>query len=184
MNIRRREINMKLVVINGSPRKKGRTGIAARYIAKKYGAELIDLSRGEIPLYNGEMDQLNLEPVKHLQQTIQEAEGVILTSPEYHNGMSGALKNALDFLGSEQFAHKPVALLAVAGGGKGGMNALNNMRIVARGVAANVIPKQLVLDKHCFDQENDTLTKESENLVDGLVAELKMYMRMHESMKN
>lgn len=47
------------------------------------------------------------------------ADGVVLCTPEYHNAMSGALKNSLDYLSSSEFLHKPVALLAVAGGGKG-----------------------------------------------------------------
>ncbi len=42
-------------------------------------------------------------------------DGVVLCTPEYHNAMSGALKNSLDYLSSSEFIHKPVALLAVAG---------------------------------------------------------------------
>ncbi|MBG9543469.1 FMN-dependent NADH-azoreductase [Cytobacillus firmus] len=174
---------MKLTIINGSPRMKGRTGIASRYIARKYNAELIDLSFGEIPLYNGTEEQYGLPAVKKLRQQIADSDGVILASPEYHSAMSGALKNALDFLGSEQFAHKPVGLLVVAGGGKGGINALNNLRIAGRGVYANVIPKQLVLDPHCFDYENDGLFEEPAKLVDGLMNELQVYMKAYGQIK-
>ncbi|MBU8880112.1 NAD(P)H-dependent oxidoreductase [Bacillus sp. FJAT-29790] len=174
---------MKLSVINGSPRKKGRTGIAARFIAKKYGADLIDLSRGEIPLYNGEEEQHQLPAIKELRKQIAVSDGIILASPEYHSGMSGSLKNALDFLSSEQFAHKPVGLLVVAGGGKGGMNALNNMRIVGRGVYANVIPRQLVLDPQCFDYANNWLFEEPAKLIDQLISELQLYMNSYVQMK-
>ncbi|WNS76710.1 NADPH-dependent FMN reductase [Bacillus sp. DTU_2020_1000418_1_SI_GHA_SEK_038] len=174
---------MKLTIINGSPRKKGRTGIASRYIAKKYGADLIDLSKCELPLYNGEESQHQIPAVKALRENLSASDGIILASPEYHSGMSGALKNALDFLGSEQFANKPVALLVAAGGGKGGINALSNMRIVGRGVYANVIPRQLVLDPHCFDYDNDWLHEEPAKLVDQLMNELKMYTNMYVQMK-
>ena len=174
---------MNIVVINGSPRKKGRTGIASRFMAKTYGFTLIDLSKGEIPLYAGEDEQFELESVKNLRKLVKEADGVILTSPEYHSAMSGALKNALDFLSGEHFAHKPVALLTCAGGGKGGINCLNNMRIVARGVYANAIPKQLVLDPHCFDYENDGLLEEPAKLVDDMVKELKMYIKIAENIE-
>jgi azobenzene reductase len=126
--------------------------------------------------------QAELENVVNLRTKVKQADGVLLLSPEYHSGMSGTLKNALDFLGSEQFHSKPVGLLAVAGGGKGGINALNNMRVVGRGVYANVIPKQLVLDPHCFDYENDTLNTESAELVDALYKELVMYTKMREYM--
>lgn len=174
---------MKLTIINGSPRLKGRTGIASRYIARKYNAELIDLSLGEIPLYKGTEDQYQLPAVRKLRQQIADSDGVVLASPEYHSAMSGALKNALDFLGSEQFAHKPVGLLVVAGGGKGGINALNNLRIAGRGVYANVIPKQLVLDPHCFDYENDGLYEEPAQLVEGLMKELQVYMKAYGQIK-
>ncbi|MCA1030776.1 NAD(P)H-dependent oxidoreductase [Bacillus timonensis] len=172
---------MKLLIINGSPRKTGRTGIVSRFIEETYNAEMIDLSDGSIPLYNGEAEQSIIPAVINLKRAVKEADGIVLTSPEYHNGMSGALKNALDFLGSEQFSHKPVALLAVAGGGKGGINALNNMRIVARGVYANVIPKQLVLDPPYFNREKDTITDEGSKLVHGLMNELLLYVKMYQT---
>ncbi|AXN39916.1 NADPH-dependent FMN reductase [Peribacillus butanolivorans] len=174
---------MKLVIINGSPRKQGRTGIASRFISKQYGAELIDLSNSEIPLYSGEGEQYQLNVIQDFRKSIEEADGVILTSPEYHGSMSGALKNALDFLSSDQFTHKPVALLAVSGGGKGGINALNSMRTVGRSLYANVISKQLVLDPHCFDYENDGLTEEPALLVEALIEELKMYATAYAAMK-
>ena len=121
--------------------------------------------------------------VKSLRKSVLEADAVLLLSPEYHSAMSGALKNALDFLGSTQFLHKPVGLMAVAGGGKGGINCLNNMRTVMRGVYANAIPRQLVLDPDRFDYERDGLKKDAAEQVDGLVEELKMYARIGKGIK-
>ncbi|MDP4163881.1 MAG: NAD(P)H-dependent oxidoreductase [Bacillota bacterium] len=174
---------MKIVIVNGSARKKGRTGIASRHFEKSYGTELIDLSQLKLPIFNGEEDQYHLEEVKNLKEKIGQADGIILASPEYHSGMSGALKNALDFLGSQQFAHKPLALLAVSGGGKGGINTLNNMRIVARGLYANVIPRQLVLDPDCFDYENDSLLPEADALAKQLMDELSRYIKINNLLK-
>ena len=165
---------MHIVVVNGSPRKSGRTGIVARHIARQYKAQLIDLSEEAIPLYNGEASQEELPSVLHLRRQMQQVDGIILCSPEYHGAMSGALKNALDFLSSDQFEHKPAALIAVAGGGKGGINALNNMRTVMRGLHANAIPKQLVLDSSCF--VDDHLTQAAAMQVDDILSELHRYI--------
>lgn len=171
---------MKIVIINGSPRKKGRTGIATRSISSMYGIELIDLSGvNAVPLYNGEDEQGLLESVIHLRKKVKEADGIVLASPEYHGGMSGLLKNALDFLGSEHLQHKPVALIAVAGGGKGGINALNNMRTVMRGLYANSIPRQLVLDPKAFNYETDSIHEDSVHLVKALLEELQLYIKSY-----
>ncbi|XQY92574.1 NADPH-dependent FMN reductase [Metabacillus sp. HB246100] len=166
---------MNILIINGSPRKTGRTRIAASFLTTKYGADMIDLSEGKLPFFNGSEDQRSQQEVVEIKQKVKQADAIVLLSPEYHNAMSGALKNTLDFLSSEQFAHKPVALISVSGGGKGGINALNNMRTVMRGVYANTIPRQLVLDPHCFDYENQVLTKEPTELVKALMGELMVY---------
>ncbi len=56
---------MKLVVINGTPRKLGRTRVVAKYIADQFEGELYDLAIEELPLYNGEESQRDLEAVKN-----------------------------------------------------------------------------------------------------------------------
>jgi len=166
---------MNVLVLNGGPRKTGRTKIAATYIAKVYQAKHFDLSEKEMPLFNGEETTSHHPNVQELRKLVTDAEAIVLLSPEYHNAMSGALKNALDFLSSEHFSHKPVALVAVAGGGKGGINALNNMRTVMRGLYAHAIPKQVVLDPHCFDYERKELNTESASLIEQLMNELSVY---------
>jgi len=174
---------MKVLVISGGPRKHGRTAIVARFIERTYGFHTLDLSVMEVPMYNGEDEQGTNPVVKSLRQSVLEADAVLLLSPEYHSAMSGALKNSLDFLGSTQFLHKPVGLIAIAGGGKGGINCLNNMRTVMRGVYANAIPRQLVLDPNRFDYDRDGLEKEAADQVNGLIEELKMYANIGREIK-
>jgi azobenzene reductase len=169
---------MNILIINGSPRKNGRTGLATRSIKRLFEMQHIDLSGEDaVPLFNGEEEQNLVENVVKLRDKVRKADGIILATPEYHNGMSGVLKNALDFLGSEQLQHKPVALIAVSGGGKGGINALNNMRTVMRGLYANCIPRQLVLDPTHFDYEKDSFKDDSYTAVLNVIEELKLYTK-------
>ncbi|MFY4774123.1 NADPH-dependent FMN reductase [Metabacillus sp. RGM 3146] len=169
---------MKITVLSGGPRKTGRTKIAANYIAEKFNTELVDLSELILPVFTGEESQYENKAVKELQEKVRAAEGIVLLSPEYHGGMSGALKNALDFLNSEYFAQKSVALLTVAGGGKGGINTLNQLRVIMRALYANAIPKQLVLDPHCFNKEEGKLFDEPAALVKQLMDELTLYTKV------
>ncbi|KGX90725.1 FMN-dependent NADH-azoreductase [Pontibacillus halophilus JSM 076056 = DSM 19796] len=167
---------MKIVVINGTPRKHGRTRIMASYIADKVQAEYVDLATLKLPMFDGTSEQRELEQVKWLDKVAMEADAFIWTSPEYHSGMSGALKNALDFLGGDHFRHKPTLLFAVAGGGKGGINSLNQMRLVGRGLYATVIPNQLVLDPHSFIREEERLTDEASEQVNMVLEQFEEYL--------
>lgn len=82
----------------------------------------------EVPLYNQEID---LEPapsgVAALREAIAAADGLVLASPEYNNGMSGVLKNALDWA-SRPFAApclkgKPALIMSASPGMAGGVRA-------------------------------------------------------------
>lgn len=137
---------MSIVIFNGTPRKSGRTRQVAKELTEKLDGVLVDLSEGDLPLFNGEESQGQNLSVQWLRKVAEEAEAFVWVSPEYHNGMSGALKNALEFLGATHFKQKPTLLLAVSGGGKGGINALNQMRTIGRGLYAAVVPQQLIFD--------------------------------------
>lgn len=167
---------MKIVIINGTPRKFGRTRIAAKYISDKLNGTLVDLSTFNLPLFNGEDSQKKESNVSELDYLAREADAFIWLTPEYHSGMSGAFKNALDFLSGDHFKHKPTLLFAVAGGGKGGINALNQMRIIGRGLYANVLPNQLVLDPDCFIREEENLTEIAKNKVNEHLSVFETYI--------
>ncbi|WP_088069862.1 NADPH-dependent FMN reductase [Gottfriedia luciferensis] len=169
---------MNIVMINGSPRKEGRTGKLTSIISKKYNLKKIDLSELVLPIFNGQEEQNENVNIQKLRLQMENADAIIVSTPEYHGGMSGALKNAFDFLGSKHFKDKPVAILAVSGGGKGGINALNNMRIVLRALYANVLSKQVVIDPSDFVSEGTGLGENASFLVDGLIQELKLYTQL------
>ncbi|MGG0486601.1 NADPH-dependent FMN reductase [Priestia aryabhattai] len=168
---------MNILIINGSPRETGRTTQVTRELHKSYQSSFLDLSQLSLPIFTGEPHQYEIEEVKVLTEAIEKADGILLATPEYHGAMSGALKNAFDFLNSAYFAHKPVALVAVSGGGKGGINALNNLRTVTRALYANVLSKQLVLDPADI-VEKGTLRKNAADGIHELVNELILYTQV------
>ncbi|MFE0561153.1 NADPH-dependent FMN reductase [Priestia megaterium] len=168
---------MNILIINGSPRETGRTTQVTREIHKSYQSSFLDLSQLSLPIFTGEPHQYETEEVQELIEKIEKADGILLATPEYHGAMSGALKNAFDFLNSAYFAHKPVALLAVSGGGKGDINALNNLRTVTRALYANVLSKQLVLDPADI-VEKGTLRKNAADGIYELVNELILYTQV------
>ena len=123
--------------------------------------ELLDLRDYTLPFCDGGKDETHYPPdVARLRATVRAATGVIIGTPEYHNGYSGVLKNALDLMGFAEFEGKTIGLLAVAGGRLGGANSLLGLRSVGRALHAWVLPSEVVIteSKRQFDangQAND-----------------------------
>jgi len=163
---------MNIVIVNGSPRANSRTKKMNQIILKKHDLKFIDLSNLDIPFFDGTEEQKDNIHVSNWMEAIEHAEAVIFTTPEYHGGMSGLLKNATDFLGSKHLKDKPVAIIATAGGGKGGINALNNLRIVLRSLYANVIAKQIVIDPSDFILDDNNLRDEVLLSIDEIITHL------------
>jgi chromate reductase len=81
----------------------------------------------DIPLYNADVEAAEGLPraVIDLKDKIAAADGLLLATPEYNNGIPGVFKNAIDWLsrpGSDiarVFGAKPVALIGASPGGFG-----------------------------------------------------------------
>jgi len=67
---------------------------------------------GRLPLFGPDLESDLPLPVQALYMTVANADALLIASPEYAHGVSGTIKNALDWLVSfEPFIHKPVAVL-------------------------------------------------------------------------
>lgn len=97
------------------------------------GATLLAGSIEGIPLYNGddEREQGIPEAVQVLKRQLAAADGLLLFTPEYNNGMPGVFKNAVDWLTrpasdiEHLFGGKPVAVVGASPGGFGTILAQN-----------------------------------------------------------
>jgi NAD(P)H-dependent FMN reductase len=67
---------------------------------------------GEMPLYNHDMETSPPPAVKRLRVAIRDTDALVIASPEYAHGISGVMKNALDWLVSyEPTVRKPAAIV-------------------------------------------------------------------------
>lgn len=67
----------------------------------------------QIPPFNPDIDDADAPaPVLALRVEVNDADAVLISSPEYAHGVPGVLKNALDWLvASGEFIDKPVAVI-------------------------------------------------------------------------
>lgn len=138
----------KILGISGSLRERSyNTALlraAAELVPPDVELEIFDLSR--IPLYNDDVESAgDPEPVAELRAAVEEADALLLATPEYNRGTSGVLKNAIDWLSRPALASvlrwKPVAIMGASSGRGGTKHAQRQVR------DALVFPGAVVVDE-------------------------------------
>ena len=106
---------MRVLAISGSLRASSINSALLRAAARLAPPEVqISLlcGAGELPLFNPELELLLPSAVVALHARILAADALLIASPEYAHGVTGTVKNILDWLVSfEPFVYKPVAVL-------------------------------------------------------------------------
>jgi FMN reductase len=114
--------------------------------AASAGAEtmLLDIRELDLPMYNPDDDEPT-EAAARLLEACHVADGLLWSSPLYQGTISGAFKNALDWLrllGDRQppFLHDKVIGLISAAGGAQGLQAINTMEFAVRALRGWAVP--------------------------------------------
>jgi len=119
----------RLVAISGSLRK-GSFNTALLRAALDMAPEGVEILEGTIrgiPLYDADVEASDGIPqaVARLKDQVAEADGVILFTPEYNNGIPGVFKNAIDWMSRPPadiprvFGGKPFAIAGASPGNFG-----------------------------------------------------------------
>lgn len=114
----------RLTVIIGSTRP-GRAGLAIgewfveqAELDGSFDVEIADLAAIDLPLFNEPEHPRTGNYVhghtKAWSAIIKRADALVMVTPEYNNGYSGALKNAIDYLHAE-WLYKPVGFVSYGG---------------------------------------------------------------------
>ena len=99
-----------------------------------------------IPPYNQDLDNDKgwPAPVRALREAVIEADGLIAVSPEYNHGMSGILKNAVDWVSRPGYESilkdKPVAVMSLSSSPRGGVRAQSQMHDTFLSTVSRITP--------------------------------------------
>lgn len=127
-----------------------------------------------IPLYDADVEAADGLPaaVSTLKEAIAGADGVLLATPEYNNGIPGVFKNAIDWASrppadiGKVFGGRKLALIGASPGGFGTILAQNGWLPVLRTLGADLWPGGRLMVPgagKAFDEEG--------NLVDEAIRE-------------
>jgi NAD(P)H-dependent FMN reductase len=156
---------IKIAIIIGSTRP-GRNGEAvAKWVyeiaQKRSDAEfeLVDIKDFNLPLFDEPMSpmmgQYSKPHTKVWAAKIASFDGYVVVTPEYNHGISGALKNAIDFLFAE-WNNKAAGFVSY--GGASGARAVEHLRLVLAEVRMATVRNQVLLSMF-IDFENFSVFK-------------------------
>lgn len=119
---------------------------------------------GDLPLYNRDVEVRGFPPaVQRLRRAMQEADGILVATPEYNWSITGALKNAIDWASRPPQApldYIPAALIS-GGGRSGGARSQAHLREVLAHNRTQVLEEPEVLVPRVWEAFTDgVLTSE------------------------
>jgi chromate reductase, NAD(P)H dehydrogenase (quinone) len=150
----------KLIGLSGSIHKHSTNTVILRTLADKCAHHLEILSLDDIPLYNEDLEKEAVPAsVVAPKKAIEACDGLILCCPEYNHGMSGVLKNALDWASRPAFASpllgKPCLLMSSSYSYVGGARAHAQMQATMAASLARVVTRPQVVIANIAEKIQD-----------------------------
>jgi FMN reductase len=141
---------LKVVGLGGSLREASRSRAALSVALEGAAAagatvELLDLRLLGLPMYSPDLETDPPAVVRTLLEMSYRADGMLWSSPMYNGSVSGAFKNAIDWLhmlGNRDppYLHDEVIGLISAAGGTQGLQVVNTMEFSVRSLRAWAVP--------------------------------------------
>lgn len=109
---------MLVVSIGGSPSSRSRSGVlleSSRQWLQARGVEVVTFQVRDFPAEDLLHARFDSPQVKHFQDLVAQADGVIVATPVYKASFAGALKTLLDLLPERALEHRVVLPIATGG---------------------------------------------------------------------
>src|SRR5512137_718427 len=132
---------LNVLAVIGSLQRDSVTRVVVRHVAQQLQAagcavDMLDFERESLALYNPDTAH-DLPGYAELQARVHRADVIVLGSPDYHGGISGAMKNFLDHFWHE-FAGKLFATIVASH--EKGLTVTDQLRTIARQCYAWTLP--------------------------------------------
>src|SRR3954468_12237339 len=147
------------------------------------GVELVEWDGlAGLPAFDEDLETTPPEPVLDFFRAIEEADALLIVTPEYNASLPGALKNAIDWASrpfpENVLRHKPTAVVGASTGLFGAVWAQAEVRKTMKASGAHVIESELPVGMadYAFAEDGDLqdpeLTQRFKDLLADLVREV------------
>lgn len=133
---------------------------------------------GEVPPFNEDAEGAPAAAVTALRRSIEEADAVLVATPEYNNSIPGVLKNALDWASrpyrASSLVAKPMAVIGASPGESGAAQAQADLRRVLRACGAEVVDDRLEMTRvhRGFDEAGRLVDDEARTTLSEIMGRL------------
>lgn len=151
---------------------------ASKLLPPSAQLEIFDLDG--IPFYNQDVEALAFpEAVKAFKKRIEEADALLISTPEYNHSYPGVLKNAIDWAsrpyGKNSFDGKPTAVMSASPALFGGIAAQDHLKQVLLALNTRLVTQPAVIVSMAhqkFDQDGNLLDPNTQQFVRQLITNL------------
>lgn len=183
----------KLIAIVGTNSKKSTNRQLLQYMkkhfSKKAEIELVEIK--DIPLFDKPFEKKVPKEVEAIAKKIEEANGVIISSPEYDHAAPASLMNALAWLsyGIRPLLDKPVMLTGASYGTLGSSRAQAHLRQIldCPEIKARIMPSSEFLlgnSLQAFDEKGNLINKELVEKLEKLFEDYLLFIKITEQLTN
>ncbi|AMB98740.1 NADPH-dependent FMN reductase [Aerococcus urinaehominis] len=175
----------KIVAIVGSNAKKSTNRNLLRYMQKHFAhlAEIELIEVAGLPMFTKPNDRNLPEKVIEMADKINQADGLVISTPEYNHTITSALSNALNWLSFYIYplADKPVLITGASYGRLGSSRAQTYLRQIldSPDIRARVMPNSeflLGFSLQAFDDQGDLIHAKDIDKLDSIFAKFISYI--------
>ena len=171
-----RDATLNVLAVVGSLQRDSVTRVVVRHVAQRLQAsgcavDVLDFEKESLALYNPDTAH-NLPGYAELQARVHWADVVVLGTPDYHGGISGAMKNFLDHFWHE-FAGKLFA--SIVASHEKGLTATDQLRTVARQCYAWTLPYGVSFTEDLEVKDGQIVGEALKERLEMLIRDLRIY---------
>jgi len=183
---------LKLIAIVGTNSKRSTNRQLLQYMqkhfAKKAEIELVEIK--DIPVFNKPADKQVPAEILEIAAKIEEADGVIIGTPEYDHSIPAVLMSALAWLsyGIYPLLNKPIMITGASYGTLGSSRAQLQLRQIlnAPEIKASVLPDEFLLSHslQAFNSSGDLVDLDVIKKLDATFDDYRIFVKITEKLRN
>ncbi|WP_278552861.1 NADPH-dependent FMN reductase [Companilactobacillus farciminis] len=183
----------KFIAIVGSNSQKSTNRELLKYMKRHFKdfaeIELVEIK--DLPIFKKSADKYVPQLAKDIAKKIEDADGVIIATPEYDHSVTAVLSSALAWLsyGIHPFVDKPVMITGASYGSLGSSRAQAQLRQILDSpeLKARIMPSSeflLAHSLHAFDDNGDLKDKDVVKELDGLFQDFLQFVNISKQLNN